>query len=90
MARWLRLPLVRRLVSNAASRPTDSCTELYRVAQHRKVFKEQLAVTARRGGGALSFGTVCGIVGKRVDALRRKLLPHKRAPVAQVDRAAAF
>jgi hypothetical protein len=45
---------------------------------------------ARRGREALSFGTVPGSVGKRDEALRRKLLEPNRAPVAQVDRAAAF
>ena len=45
---------------------------------------------APRGRAALSFGTVCGTVWKRDAALRRKLLQHNRAPVAQVDRAAAF
>ena len=42
------------------------------------------------GQGSIKFGTVCGTVWKRDEALRRKLLLHNRAPVAQVDRAAAF
>jgi hypothetical protein len=81
---------VKRIYGHLGTAGTAPRVVEYRVEHNKMVLKEQLDALRNGAGGALSFGTVRGTVWKRDAAQRRKLLQRPCAPVAQVDRAAAF